>query len=138
MQSIFFFQVVRKSDNDQVTVLGCCVTLKEAMLAADKLAIDGVNIRIIDPFTLKPFDKDTVLASARETGGRIITVEDHYSEGDCFYFYAKHHWGLQNVNGSIWVPYFPILNKTSLKSKSHGYGSCSQNTGKKPEYQTLT
>lgn len=74
-------KVVRKSDKDQVTVIGCCVTLKEAMLAADKLAIDGVNIRIIDPFTLKPFDKDTVLANARETGGKIITVEDHYSEG---------------------------------------------------------
>lgn len=77
---------MRKSDNDKVTVIGCCVTLVEAMRAADKLAIDGVNIRVIDPFTLKPFDAATVLASARETGGRIITVEDHYEWGMCCVF----------------------------------------------------
>ncbi|KAL4226115.1 hypothetical protein ACF0H5_014102 [Mactra antiquata] len=74
-------KVVRQSDNDQVTVIGCCVTLVEAMTAADELASSGINIRVIDPFTLKPFDKDTVLASAKATGGRIITVEDHYEWG---------------------------------------------------------
>jgi len=62
-------------------VIGCCVTLVEAVRAAEKLALDGVNIRIIDPFTLKPLDKATILKSARETGGRIITVEDHYEWG---------------------------------------------------------
>lgn len=51
------------------------------MRAADKLAQDGVNIRVIDPFTLKPLDKTTILNSAKATGGRIITVEDHYEWG---------------------------------------------------------
>ncbi|XP_045163083.2 transketolase-like [Mercenaria mercenaria] len=74
-------KVVKKSGSDQVTVIGCCVTLVEAMKAADKLAEDGINIRVIDPFTLKPLDKDTILANAKETGGKIITVEDHYAEG---------------------------------------------------------
>ena len=62
-------------------MIGCCVTLVEALRAAEKLAIDGINIRVIDPFTLKPLDKDTIIASARATGGRIITVEDHYEWG---------------------------------------------------------
>ncbi|CAB1335787.1 unnamed protein product [Coregonus sp. 'balchen'] len=40
-----------------------------------------VNIRVIDPFTIKPLDAATIVSSARATGGRIITVEDHYREG---------------------------------------------------------
>lgn len=79
-------KIVKQSNDDQVTVIGCCVTLVEALRAAEKLAIDGINIRVIDPFTLKPLDKDTIIASAKATGGRIITVEDHYEWGglgDC-------------------------------------------------------
>ena len=75
-------QVVRQSDSDKVTVIGACVTLVEALKAADELAKAGVNIRIIDPFTIKPIDAETIINSARKTGGRIITVEDHYSEGE--------------------------------------------------------
>lgn len=41
----------------------------------------GKNIRVVDPFTIKPLDADTILSAARATGGRIITVEDHYKEG---------------------------------------------------------
>ncbi|XP_060593457.1 transketolase-like protein 2 [Ruditapes philippinarum] len=74
-------KVVRKSDTDKVTVIGSCVTLVEAMKAADELASKGVNIRVIDPFTLKPLDTETILTNARETGGNIITVEDHYIWG---------------------------------------------------------
>ena len=57
------------------------MTLHEALIAADILATEGKNIRVIDPFTIKPLDADTILASARVTGGKIITVEDHYKEG---------------------------------------------------------
>uniref|UniRef100_A0A669D0P7 Transketolase n=1 Tax=Oreochromis niloticus TaxID=8128 RepID=A0A669D0P7_ORENI len=74
-------KVVRQSDNDQVTVIGAGVTLHEALTAADKLAAQGKNIRVIDPFTIKPLDAATILASARATRGQIITVEDHYKEG---------------------------------------------------------
>uniref|UniRef100_A0A671UQM6 Transketolase n=1 Tax=Sparus aurata TaxID=8175 RepID=A0A671UQM6_SPAAU len=72
-------KVVRQSDKDHVTVIGAGVTLHEALAAADMLA--RKNIRVIDPFTIKPLDASTILASARATGGRIITVEDHYKEG---------------------------------------------------------
>ena len=74
-------QVVRKSSKDQVTVIGAGVTLHEALKAADILAAAGINIRVIDPFTIKPIDANTIVESARQTGGRVITVEDHYPEG---------------------------------------------------------
>ncbi|KAJ8370106.1 hypothetical protein SKAU_G00101340 [Synaphobranchus kaupii] len=74
-------KVVRQSDSDRVTVIGAGVTLHEALNAADQLAREGVNIRVIDPFTIKPLDTATILLSARATGGRVITVEDHYKEG---------------------------------------------------------
>uniref|UniRef100_W5NEU8 Transketolase n=1 Tax=Lepisosteus oculatus TaxID=7918 RepID=W5NEU8_LEPOC len=74
-------KVVRKSDSDKVTVIGAGVTLHEALAAADELAKEGVHIRVIDPFTIKPLDAETIVSSARATGGRIITVEDHYREG---------------------------------------------------------
>ncbi|XP_073326062.1 transketolase-like protein 2 [Pagrus major] len=74
-------KVVRQSDKDHVTVIGAGVTLHEALAAADMLASEGKSIRVIDPFTIKPLDASTILTSARATGGRIITVEDHYKEG---------------------------------------------------------
>ncbi|XP_035237604.1 transketolase-like isoform X1 [Anguilla rostrata] len=74
-------KVVRQSDSDRVTVIGAGVTLHEALTAANQLAGEGVNIRVIDPFTIKPLDTATILLSARATGGRVITVEDHYREG---------------------------------------------------------
>lgn len=74
-------QIVRQSGGDQVTVVGAGVTLFEALKAADELAKDGVHIRVIDPFTIKPLDHDTLWASAMATGGKVLTVEDHYAEG---------------------------------------------------------
>ncbi|XP_053551828.1 transketolase-like protein 1 [Bombina bombina] len=74
-------KVVRQSDSDRVTVIGAGVTLHEALAAADKLAKQGIAIRVIDPFTIKPLDAATIISSARATGGHIITVEDHYREG---------------------------------------------------------
>ncbi|BFZ10767.1 hypothetical protein BsWGS_13806 [Bradybaena similaris] len=74
-------KIVRQSASDQVTVIGACVTLYEALKAADILAERGVNIRVIDPFTIKPIDAQAIIDSALKTGGRVITVEDHYAEG---------------------------------------------------------
>ncbi|ESO84364.1 hypothetical protein LOTGIDRAFT_132348, partial [Lottia gigantea] len=74
-------KVLRKTDSDQVTIIGACVTIVEALKAADELAKSGVNVRVIDPFTIKPLDVAGIIQNARETGGRIVTVEDHYVEG---------------------------------------------------------
>ena len=72
---------MHKSDDDKVTVIGAGITLHEAMEAAKLLEAEGIHIRVVDPFTIKPLDKDTILAAAKATGGKIITVEDHYPEG---------------------------------------------------------
>jgi transketolase len=57
------------------------VTLFEALTAHDALKAQGVNVRVIDLYCLQPIDADTLLRCARETGGRVITVEDHYPGG---------------------------------------------------------
>lgn len=74
-------KIVRSSPKDQVTVVGAGVTLHEALKAATLLEKDGISIRVIDPFTVKPIDSQTLLASALATSGRVLTVEDHYPEG---------------------------------------------------------
>jgi len=74
-------KVVRKSANDQVTVIGAGITLHEALKAASKLEPSGIRIRVIDAYSVKPVDRETILAAAKETGGRIVVVEDHYEEG---------------------------------------------------------
>jgi transketolase len=74
-------KVVRQSNKDQATVIGACVTLVEALKAANELSSSGIEIRVIDPFTIKPLDVDTILQSAQLTGGRVVVVEDHYYEG---------------------------------------------------------
>lgn len=74
-------KIVRESARDQVTVVGACVTLEEALKAAAELEAEGIGIRVLDLFTIKPLDTSTLIFSARKTGGRIVVVEDHYPEG---------------------------------------------------------
>jgi transketolase len=73
-------RVVRRSADDAVTLIGAGITLHEALAAADELAADGIAARVIDLYSVKPIDADTVRAAARETGA-IVTVEDHWPEG---------------------------------------------------------
>lgn len=58
----------------------------EAMKAADELAKEKIHIRVLDPFTLKPIDKEGIIKHAKACGGKILTVEDHYIEGKCELF----------------------------------------------------
>lgn len=72
---------MRESANDEVTVVGAGVTLEEAIKAHDTLKDEGIGIKVVDPFTIKPIDKNLLIKCARTTGGRILTVEDHHPEG---------------------------------------------------------
>lgn len=74
-------KVVKSSPSDKVLVIGAGVTLYEALSAAEDLEKSGINVRVIDPFTIKPLDATSIINNAKECGGRIITVEDHYAEG---------------------------------------------------------
>jgi transketolase len=73
-------RVVRRTDDDAVTLIGAGITLHEAVSAAEMLGAEGITARVIDLYTIKPIDVETVRAAARETGA-IVTVEDHWPEG---------------------------------------------------------
>ncbi|MBV9418014.1 MAG: hypothetical protein JO363_23720, partial [Solirubrobacterales bacterium] len=73
-------KVLRSSDDDQVTLVGAGVTLHEALKAADQLDEQGIAARVIDVYSVKPIDEDTLRQAAAETGA-IVTVEDHWPEG---------------------------------------------------------
>src|SRR5713101_3175069 len=74
-------KVVRQSDKDQVTVVAAGITLHEALKAYDQLKSQGIRIRVIDAYSVKPIDEETLLAAAEETGNKIVVVEDHWPEG---------------------------------------------------------
>jgi transketolase len=63
-----------------VTIAAAGITVHEALRAADELAGDGIPVRVIDLYSIKPIDESALLAAGRETGS-IITVEDHHAEG---------------------------------------------------------
>jgi transketolase len=73
-------KIVRQSPKDLVTVVAAGVTLFEALKAQEALWQEGVNIRVIDLYCLKPVDETTLRQAAQETKA-VITVEDHYAEG---------------------------------------------------------
>ena len=74
-------KVVRQSDKDQATVVAAGITLHEALKAADQLQSENITIRVIDAYSVKPMDEETLLAAAQEVGNKFITVEDHWPEG---------------------------------------------------------
>ena len=78
----FLLKVVRQSDKDVALVVGAGVTLHEALKAADVLQAEGIHIRVIDIFCLKPIDQAALVANAKACGGKVVTVEDHYPSGN--------------------------------------------------------
>jgi transketolase len=73
-------KVLRKSDRDAVAVIGAGITLHEALGAYAELKNEGIFIRVIDLYSIKPLDEATLYEAARDTKA-ILTVEDHYAEG---------------------------------------------------------
>lgn len=74
-------KVIRQSDEDLATIATSGVTLFEALAAFDQLKSDGINVRVVDLFSIKPIDAEALVAAGRATGSLIITVEDHSIEG---------------------------------------------------------
>jgi transketolase len=74
-------KTLRSTPDDQVTLIGAGVTLHECLAAADQLASSGINARVIDLYSIKPLDRDTLIEACRATGGRLVVAEDHYPEG---------------------------------------------------------
>ncbi|RKH46023.1 transketolase [Corallococcus sp. AB050B] len=74
-------KVLRQSDEDVATVVAAGITLHEALKAYEALKKDGIAVRVIDLYSVKPVDAKTLRKAARETLGRLIVVEDHWAEG---------------------------------------------------------
>ena len=73
-------KVLKSSDKDRATLVAAGVTLHEALKASLELESQGLAVRVIDLYSIKPIDEETLLKAARETQ-LLITVEDHYSDG---------------------------------------------------------
>ncbi len=69
-------RAVAVRDGTDVTIISTGVMLRDALLAAERLAGEGVGARVLDMHTIKPLDADAVRAAAEQTGV-IVTVEDH-------------------------------------------------------------
>lgn len=66
--------------SDRVTVVAAGITLHEAIKAADALAKDGIAVRVVDAYSVKPIDEETLVRGAVDTE-RIVVAEDHWPEG---------------------------------------------------------
>lgn len=67
---------VKLCDGDDVTIIATGLMVGEALAAKEVLANEGINARVINMHTIKPIDKDIVIAAAKETGA-IVTAEEH-------------------------------------------------------------
>jgi transketolase len=73
-------KILRQSASDTATVIGGGITVFEALKAYDELQKRGINLRIVDLYSVQPIDSQSLLQCARATT-RLITVEDHYAAG---------------------------------------------------------
>ncbi len=73
-------KLLRQSEDDRATIVAAGVTLHEALRAAERLASEQLTVRVIDAYSVKPIDTDTLRQAAADTG-RLLVVEDHYAEG---------------------------------------------------------
>ncbi|MEX2382571.1 MAG: transketolase [Opitutales bacterium] len=72
--------LLKSSPEDAATVVAAGITTHEALKAAKKLEKEGVPVRVIDLYSVKPIDEEAVRQALRDTGV-LVTVEDHYAEG---------------------------------------------------------
>ena len=63
-------------EGKDVTVFATGLCVNEALLAAEKLAADGIDAKVINIHTIKPLDEELVVKAAKETG-KVVTVEEH-------------------------------------------------------------
>ncbi|MFJ4206335.1 transketolase [Streptomyces sviceus] len=73
-------KVLRFSQSDRLTVVAAGVTVHEALKAAEALEQEGIRVRVVDLYSVKPVDRDTLRQAAEDTGC-LLTVEDHREEG---------------------------------------------------------
>jgi pyruvate/2-oxoglutarate/acetoin dehydrogenase E1 component len=70
-----------KREGEDVTVIATSSMVQVALSAADELERDGVSVEVVDPRTIAPLDRATLVASARKTGRVVVVDEGHQSYG---------------------------------------------------------
>ncbi len=73
--------VLREGNKPQAVVIGAGVTVYEALKAYELLKLDDIEVIVIDLYSIKPLDAETIIDCARRSGSKVVTVEDHYLEG---------------------------------------------------------
>ncbi len=89
-------KAVTVRDGGDATIIANRDLVVQALIAADRLADQGVDVRVIDCHTLKPLDKTVVLNAAKETGA-IVTAENNVKYG-----------GLGSAVAEVLVENFPV------------------------------
>lgn len=80
-------KILRESEQDILTIVGVGITVHEALKAYERLKAEGITVRVIDAYSLKPLDTQTLLTALSQTKKNIIlTVEDYYSHGGLYSF----------------------------------------------------
>lgn len=74
------FKSVQVKDGKEVTIFASGIMVERAIEAADLLAADGIDARVVNIATWKPIDKEAIIAAAKETGA-IVTAENHNKFG---------------------------------------------------------
>jgi transketolase len=74
-------KTVRSSAEDEVTLVGAGITLHQSLAAADLLAEEGIRARVIDLYSIKPLDVESLIETLHETDGLLVVAEDHHAEG---------------------------------------------------------
>jgi len=77
-------KVVIRSDDDKLTVATAGITLVESKKAIEKLKGEGINVRLVDLFTIKPIDEKTLAECVSGTNGKLYVVEEHGTAGGIF------------------------------------------------------
>ncbi len=75
-------KILRHNGNDVLTIIAAGISVHEALKAYEMLKEKGIHVRVVDCYSIKPIDKQTLLSCINETKQKIVvTVEDHYDHG---------------------------------------------------------
>ena len=107
-------------DGRDVTVIATGIMVSEAAAAAERLAEDGIDVRVIDMHTIKPLDEEIIIKAAEETG-TIVTAEEHSVIG-----------GLGSAVAEVVVRNHPV--KMSMVGQKDTYGESGKPDELKKKY----
>lgn len=109
-----------RAGND-VTVIATGIMVNEAVMAAEKLALDGISVRVVDIHTIKPIDAEIIIKAARETKA-IVTAEEHSIIG-----------GLGSAVAEVVVKHAPV--KMAMVGQQDTYGESGKPDELKKKYK---